>query len=93
MRIIIPIACLLAIAVTGPCRASEASPPPPPPLGERKGPPPFDPALCQSKAPGTPLETKTPDGRTLRGKCQLVFLPDPPDRPDRHVGPPSTNKP
>ena len=89
MRIIIPIACLLAIAVTGPCRASEASPPPPP-HGERKGPPPFDPALCQSKAPGTPLETKTPDGRTIRGKCQLVFLPDPSDRP---VGLPPTTKP
>ena len=89
MKITTPIACLLAIAVTGPCRASEASPPPPP-HGERKGPPPFDPALCQSKAPGTPLETKTPDGRTIRGKCQLVFLPDPPDRP---VGPPPTTKP
>ena len=89
MKIITPIACLLAIAVTGPCRASEASPPPPP-HGERKGPPPFDPALCQSKAPGTPLETKTPDGRTIRGKCQLVFLPDPPDRP---VGLPPTTKP
>lgn len=89
MKIITPIACLLAIAVTGPCRASEASPPPPP-HGERKGPPPFDPALCQSKAPGTPLETKTPDGRTIRGKCQLVFLPDPSDRP---VGLPPTTKP
>ena len=93
MRNIIPIACLLAIAVTVPCRASDTSnppAPPPPPHGERKGPPPFDPALCQSKAPGTPLETKTPDGRTIRGKCQLVFLPDPPDRP---VGLPPTTKP
>lgn len=91
MRVITPIACLLAIAVTAPCRASDASPPPPPPHHcERKGPPLFDPALCQGKAPGTPLETKTPDGRTLRGKCQLVFLPDPPDRP---TGPPPTTKP
>ena len=80
MRLILPIACLLAIAVTAPARAADTnSPPPPPPhRGDRMGPPPFDPALCQNKAPGATVETKTPDGRTIRGKCQLVFLPDPP---------------
>ena len=53
-------------------------PPPPPPRGEMKGPPPFDPALCKDKAVGTAVEATTPDGRTVRGTCQLVFLPERP---------------
>ena len=43
-----------------------------------KGPPPFDPALCKDKAVGTAVEATTPDGRTVRGTCQLVFLPERP---------------
>lgn len=62
--------------------ASAVSAPPPPPMhhrhGDMKGPPPFDPALCQGKAPGTAIELRMPDGGLLRGSCQLVFLPDMP---------------
>ncbi|SDG92798.1 hypothetical protein [Propionivibrio dicarboxylicus] len=54
------------------------SPPPHHRHGDMKGPPPFDPALCQGKAPGTVVELRMPDGRALRGSCQLVFLPDMP---------------
>lgn len=51
---------------------------PPPPRGEMKGPPPFDPARCKDKAAGTVVENTAPDGRTIKGTCQLVFLPDRP---------------
>ena len=54
--------------------------PPPPPHGDRKGPPPphFDPSLCKDKAPGATVEVKSPDGKTIKGTCQLVFLPERP---------------
>lgn len=58
-----------------------ALPPSPPPHhrhGDMKGPPPFDPALCQGKAPGTAIELRMPDGGLMRGSCQLVFLPEMP---------------
>lgn len=81
--LLIPLS-LLAIAAAHAAEPSPASAPPvpnaPPPHrhGDMKGPPPFDPALCQGKAPGTAVELRAPDGRLLRGSCQLVFLPDPP---------------
>ena len=61
--------------------ADGGNPPPPPPHH-------FDPALCKDKAPGTVLEVKSPEGKTIKGSCQLVFLPDRPDRSDRPDGPP-----
>ena len=92
MKLAAPLACLMVITlVTAAHAADNNPPPPPPPRGEMKGPPPFDPALCQNKAPGTVVETKMPDGRMLRGKCQLVFLPDPPT--DRPAGSPPPAKP
>ena len=92
MKLATPLACLMAMTLAASAQAADNNPPPPPPhRGEMKGPPPFDPALCQNKAPGTPVETKTPDGHLIRGKCQLVFLPDPP--PDRPAGPPLAGKP
>ena len=51
---------------------------PPPPQGGPKAPPPIDPELCKGKAAGTAIETKTPDGRSITGTCQLVFLPNRP---------------
>jgi len=46
-------------------------------------PPHFDASLCKDKAPGTAVETTTPDGRTIKGTCQLVFLPERPPRDER----------
>ena len=55
-----------------------------PPPRDHKGPPPhFDASLCTDKAPGTVVETTTPDGRTIKGSCQLVFLPERPPRDER----------
>lgn len=52
---------------------------PPPPRGEMKAPPPpFDTRLCKDKAAGTVIETTDHDGRTLKGTCQVVFLPERP---------------
>ena len=57
---------------------------PPPPNREMKGPPPhFDASRCKDKAPGTVVETTTPDGRTIKGTCQLVLLPERPPRDER----------
>jgi hypothetical protein len=70
------LATMLAIPAAAACAAEPC--PPPPPRGEMKGPPPFDPALCKDKAAGTAVEITAPDGRTVRGTCQLVFLPDRP---------------
>ena len=50
----------------------------PPPRHEMRPPPPPDPALCMDKAPGASVETTTPDGRTIKGTCQLIFLPERP---------------
>ena len=70
---------LFAIFTANTANAADAPlPPPPPPHGGMKGPPPFDPALCRDKAAGASVETKTPDGRSIKGKCVLVFLPEPP---------------
>lgn len=69
---------LSLLALSGVHAAESKLPPPPPPHGGMKGPPPFDPALCHDKAIGTKVETQTPDGRVIKGKCQLVFLPEPP---------------
>ncbi|MFT3963565.1 hypothetical protein [Propionivibrio sp.] len=73
-----PVLLVLALAASSPASAGDCGPPPPPPRGEMKGPPPFDPALCNDKAAGTAVEITAPDGRTVRGTCQLVFLPDRP---------------
>ena len=74
---------ILALGFTTTLFANECGYPPPPPPpphhphGDMKGPPPrFDASLCQDKAAGTVVETTTPDGRIIKGTCQLVFLPD-----------------
>ena len=74
-----PALLILFLAVAPLISAAECGhPPPPPPRGEMKGPPPFDPALCKDKAAGTAVEATAPDGRTVRGTCQLFFLPERP---------------
>jgi hypothetical protein len=65
---------VLASAECGPERGHN----PPPPQGGPKAPPPIDPELCKGKAVGTSVETKTPDGRSITGTCQFVFLPNRP---------------
>ena len=76
-----PALLILFLAAMPLASAAECGhPPPPPPRGEMKGPPPFDPALCKDKAAGTVIEVTTPDGRAMRGTCQLVFLPARPAR-------------
>jgi hypothetical protein len=45
---------------------------------DTKPPPPIDPELCKGKTAGAVVETKTPDGRSITGTCQLVFLPNRP---------------
>ena len=70
--LILPIAAIPAIAV------AECDPPPPPRGEMRAPPPPIDSIICKDKAAGTVIETTTPDGRTIKGICQLVFLPDRP---------------
>lgn len=86
--LLIPISFLAAASVYS---AEPATPVPPPPPhrhhGEMKGPPPFDPALCRDKAVGATVEIKTPDGRPLKGKCQLVFLPELPENPPPPASP------
>ena len=60
------------------------NPPPPPPRGGFKAPPPpMDTSLCKDKAAGTVVETTTPEGRTIKGTCQLVFLPDRPNAEEK----------
>ena len=65
---------VLASAECGPERGHLA----PPPQGGHKAPPPIDPELCKGKTAGAVVETKTPDGRSITGTCQLVFLPNRP---------------
>ena len=83
--LLIPLSFFAAAAACAadpaPTRADFPAPPPPPPHhqhGDMKGPPPFDLSLCQGKAPGSAIEVRMPDGRTVRGSCQLVFLPEMP---------------
>lgn len=73
-----PALLILTLATTPAVFAAECGNPPPPPRTEMKGPPPFDSALCKDKAAGTAVETTAPDGRAIKGSCQLVFLPDRP---------------
>ena len=70
--------CLLLLASTS--FAGDGGEPPPPPHGEgRRGPPPvFDASACKGKEAGDAVETTMPDGKTIRGTCQLVFLPERP---------------
>lgn len=45
----------------------------------RGGPPPrMDTTACKDKAVGAAVETTLPDGRVLKGTCQLVLVPDHP---------------
>jgi hypothetical protein len=78
MKTVGPALLILSLATAPAAFAAEYGNPPPPPRGEMKGPPPFDPSLCKDKAAGTTVEATTPDGHTIRGTCQLVFLPDRP---------------
>ena len=75
---VLPILFLAAAPLASAADCGHPPPPPPPPRSEMKGPPPFDPALCKDKAAGTAVEATAPDGRTVRGTCQLVFLPERP---------------
>lgn len=80
MKHLRPAVLVLTLAAASAAFAGDCgNPPPPPPRGgEMKGPPPFDPALCKDKAAGATVEATTPDGRAIKGTCQLVFLPDRP---------------
>jgi hypothetical protein len=74
-----PLLFLMAFAALPTLYAAECNNnPPPPPPGERRPPHHFDPALCNGKTPGAAIEVKAPDGKILKGTCQLVFLPAPP---------------
>ncbi|HEY9104795.1 hypothetical protein [Chitinimonas sp.] len=53
----------------------------PPQGGRPPGPPPIDTASCAGKAVGTATQITTPDGRVLKGTCQLAFVPDFKDAP------------
>ncbi len=79
MRVLRPSLLILTAVITSAACAHDGPPP-----REMKGPPPhFDASLCKDKAPGTAVETTTPDGRTIKGTCQLVFLPERPPRDER----------
>ena len=81
MKALRPALLILTSTIAFTACAHEGLPPPP---REHKGPPPhFDASLCKDKAPGTVIETTTPDGRTIKGTCQLVFLPERPPRDER----------
>jgi len=67
----------LLLAAISPVQAAEGNGKPPPPHPPNF----FDPALCKGMAPGAVLEFKSPEGKTIKGTCQLVFLLDRPDRP------------
>lgn len=53
-------------------------PPLPPRHGQRNGPPPIDTAACKGKSSGETVEITLPDGKTLKGSCQLAFIPERP---------------
>jgi len=76
MKIHTSVLLALLLAASPLIQAAEGNGKPPPPPNH------FDPALCKGVAPGTVLEFKSPEGRTIKGTCQLVFLPDRPDHPD-----------
>lgn len=80
LLLILPIAAIPAIA------DAECAPPPPP-RGEMRAPPPppppIDISVCKDKTAGTVIETTTLDGRTIKGICQLVFLPGRPPVEDK----------
>lgn len=78
MKALGPALLILTLATMTAVFAADYGNPPPPPRGEMKGPPPFDPALCKDKVAGTVVEATAPDGRAIKGTCQLVFLPDRP---------------
>lgn len=50
---------------------------------QRRGPPPEALEACRGKSPGSAAEMKTPRGDIVKGKCQMVLLPDQ-DRRERY---------
>jgi len=44
--------------------------------GQRRGPPPEALEVCRGKAAGSSVEMKTPRGDVVKGKCQMVMIPD-----------------
>jgi len=76
MNIHTSVLLVLLLAASPLIQAAEGNGKPPPPPNH------FDPALCKGVAPGAVLELKSPEGRIIKGTCQLVFLPDRPDHPD-----------
>jgi len=42
----------------------------------RRGPPPEALEACRGKSPGSAAEMKTPRGDIVKGKCQMVMIPD-----------------
>lgn len=58
----------------------------PPQGGRPPGPPPIDTTTCAGKAAGTATQITTPDGRVLKGTCQLAFVPDFKDAPPSPSG-------
>lgn len=70
--------CLLLL--TSSVFAADPGDPPPPPHGEgRRGPPRmFDASACKGIAAGATVESTMPDGSTVRGTSQLMFVPERP---------------
>lgn len=91
IHVLLPPLAMLAIATAhatdpAPVNADAPAPNGPPPPhrhSDMKWPPPFDPAPCQGKAPGTTVTVRTPDGRPMRGSCQVIFVPEMPAQPPR----------
>ncbi|MDQ8037673.1 MAG: hypothetical protein REI12_09635 [Pedobacter sp.] len=79
-------ALLLATALTAPAALLAAEPD----AGSRgaaphqpPGPPPEALAACKGKAVGAAATLTTPDGQTIKGKCELVFHPERPPQDGR----------
>lgn len=64
-----PVSVLAGDAAEGPRGGAPHQPP---------GPPPEALAACKGKTPGATASLTTPDGKTVKGVCELVFRPERP---------------
>jgi hypothetical protein len=76
---------LLATALSLPALADDMPPP-----GHGPAPMMISPqqavALCQGRPAGAPAQWTAPDGRLLKGRCQIAFVPE------RPMGPPEETR-
>lgn len=75
------ISALLLLSSTTALAAPDQRPPqggnePRPQEHQRHGPPPEALEACRGKAAGSTAEMKTPRGDIVKGKCQMVMIPD-----------------